>query len=191
MSESENICVCCHHPIVDETIEGDMTLKDGYAFVEYKNLAVGEDSGCRNCAIILDAIVTFVAGEDRSFMRSNSMCVYSHRDIHAFVIDIGKNIEVIHHSGMSEHCTVTLELRVRKILHATLSDSTPTSGTSKCSDRLRDILLRKRLFVQFKSGRIIACNTISIVCNEQLSHCPRESWRSQVNMYSFASNLAV
>jgi len=104
MPDSENICVGCQHPIVDEMIEGDMTLKDGHTFIEFKNLAVGEDSGCRNCAIIFDAIVTFAAGEDRSFDQFEMIGVYSPVDIHVLIInfDFGKKIEVIRHS-MSGH----------------------------------------------------------------------------------------
>ena len=112
MSGSENICVCCKHPIVDETIEGDMTLKDGYIETDFQDLAMGVDSECRNCAVILDAIATHVRGGYRSSMQSK-IGVYSSPWIsQKFHINIGDKIEVIRCSGMSKHSTATLELRV-------------------------------------------------------------------------------
>ena len=148
MPDGENICVGCKHPIVDETIEGDMALADGYTEIDFKKLAVGEDSGCRNCAVILDAIVTFVEGEGRSFMPSHTCVGYdSERQDLTIEIESSKWIEVIRYSGMSEHYTATLELRVHKILHAITSLPCLVSGTSKNPDRFREILLRKKPFV--------------------------------------------
>lgn len=101
MSDSENICVCCRHPIVDETIEGDMTLRVEYLIIDFKDLALGVDSKCRNCAVILDAIVTFLGREDRPFMRNNTS-VFPNQRKQELVINIGRRIEVIRYSGMSE-----------------------------------------------------------------------------------------
>ena len=146
MSDNENICVGCYHSIMDGTIEGDMTLKDGLTGVDFKKLAVGEDSGCRNCAVILDAIVTHVGGEDRSLMQSD-MFVSSSPKRQALHIHFGEEIEVIRHSGMSKHSAGTFELIIRKTSHAIQSLSTLMSGTSESPDRFRKILLRNRLFL--------------------------------------------
>ena len=121
MSGSENICVCCKHPIVDETIEGDITLQYNYIEADFKDLAMGVDSNCRICAVILDAIATHVRGGYRSFMQSK-VGVYSSSSIsQEFRINIGDKIEVLRPSGMSKQFTATLELRLHKIFHATLS----------------------------------------------------------------------
>jgi len=167
MSNSENVCVGCKHPIVDETIEGDMTLRVGTIYVYFKDLATGVDSKCRNCAVVLDAIVAHVGGEDRLLTQS-IIWVDSSPICQELRIGIGTSpaIAVLRHSGMSEHSIAMLELRVHKIFHAVLSLPSPMSGTSESLDRFRKTLLRKRLFVRFKGGRLIACNTMSIVCND-------------------------
>jgi len=101
MSDSENVCVGCKHPIVDESIEGDITLKEYDVRIDSKEMAVGVDSKCRNCAVILDAIVTFLGREDRPFMRNNTS-VFPNQRKQELVINIGRRIEVIRYSGMSE-----------------------------------------------------------------------------------------
>ena len=146
MFDSENICVCCKHPIVDETIEGDMTLKELYTSVDFNELSGGVDSGCRNCAVILDAISAHVWGRDRSF-RQSMLSVHSSPISRGLVIGQDEKIEVIRYSGMSEHYTATFELIVRKTFHEILSLPSPVSGTLKNLDPFRKILLRKRLCV--------------------------------------------
>jgi len=150
MSDSENICVCCRHPIVDETIEGDMTLRVEYLIIDFKDLALGVDSKCRNCAVILDAIVTFVGDEDRSLMQLYiPVCIdLESQELRIDIgVDIYEDIVVLRYSGMSEHSTATLKLRVSKIFHAILSLPSLMSGTLESLDRFREILLRERLFV--------------------------------------------
>jgi len=146
MSDSGNICVGCKHPIVDESIEGDITLKDGFISVDSKKLTVGEDSGCRNCAVVLDAIVTFVGGEYQSSMPSK-IRVYTNPISQKLFINIGDQFEVIGYSGMSEQSIGTPELIISKTFHAISSLQCQVSGTSKNAGRFRKILLRKRLFV--------------------------------------------
>jgi hypothetical protein len=99
MSVSADVCVGCKHPIVDRTIKGDLTLRERSFLAAPKSLVVGSQSGCRNCAVILDAITTFVGNEDWT---STKPSIRISPDKLLLEIDFGEFTEVFRCIGMSD-----------------------------------------------------------------------------------------
>jgi hypothetical protein len=99
MSVSADVCVGCECPIVDQTIKGDLTLGEKYFTPVSKNLIVGSQSGCRNCAVILDAITTFAGTADWTTTRcSIGIGVYEN----ILAIKFSGFIAVFRSTGMSD-----------------------------------------------------------------------------------------
>jgi hypothetical protein len=115
MSASKDYCVSCEAPLVDETVKGDLT--DGFAnFSSFENAlndktfanrVVGSKNGCRNCAVIMDALSFISRGKDQKrfeftiIPRRESQTL----DIEVEVVDDGDTelffMEVFRQSSMS------------------------------------------------------------------------------------------
>jgi hypothetical protein len=109
MFDSAGVCVGCKHPIVNETIKGDMTLRYGHISINSKELVVGARSGCRNCAVIFDAITTFVGNPDPT-SRHNIFEIFHSAHNGELKIAFGECIEVVRCTGNSDQFTSMLKL---------------------------------------------------------------------------------
>jgi hypothetical protein len=109
MFDSADVCVGCKHPIVDETIKGDMTLSFGRTPIISKELVVGARSGCRNCAVIFDAITTFVGNPDPTSI-SHIFGIWQSPHNGGLKISLGELIEVVRCTCNSDQFTSMLKL---------------------------------------------------------------------------------
>ena len=107
MSDSENVCVGCKRPMVDETIEGDSMLEDRPLHIDSKEMVVGARSGCPNCAVILDAITTFAGNEDATSL-SSSYSIWP--TAHDRTLSVSGFIEVFRCSSTSDQFSGLPEL---------------------------------------------------------------------------------
>jgi hypothetical protein len=141
MFDSADVCVGCKHPIVDETIKGDMTLRFGSVPINSKELVVGAHSGCRNCAIIFDAVTTFVGNPDPTSIHDEFVIWHSAYN-GQLKITFGECIEVVRCAGNADQFTSILKLTL-------------------CTDRSRDF--------ENQNSDVWNARKISALCNDTSS----------------------
>jgi hypothetical protein len=105
MSATKDVCVGCGYPIVDKTIEGDLTITDCHESIDPMKMEVGSKNGCRNCAVMLDAISTITRDEGQG--KRLVFSISSLKQIRSIMIGSGEGflshsyMEIVRYAGTS------------------------------------------------------------------------------------------